>query len=73
MATCSRITVAPFSSTLPQPRGRGQALDRYVELEVAGVGADAAVSGMKAHLRGCPACREEHDELLEFVRLHQGV
>ena len=42
-------------------------LDRYVELEVAGAGADAAVPGLRAHLAGCPACREEHDSLLALV------
>ena len=43
-------------------------LDRYVELEVAGRDADAAVPGLRAHLQGCPACREEHDSLLALVR-----
>ena len=38
-------------------------LDRYVELELAGENADRIVPGMRAHLRGCPACREEHDSL----------
>ena len=38
-------------------------LDRYVELEVAGEDADAAVPGLRAHLDGCPACREEHESL----------
>ena len=38
-------------------------LDRYVDLELAGADADAAVPGMAAHLRGCPACGEEHDSL----------
>ena len=38
-------------------------LDRYVELEVAGEDADAAVPGLRAHLDGCPACREEHQSL----------
>ena len=42
-------------------------LDRYVELEVAGADADAAVPGLRAHLDGCPACREEHDSLLAIV------
>lgn len=45
-------------------------LDRYVELELAGADAAAAVPGMRPHLDGCPACRQEHDELLEFVREH---
>jgi hypothetical protein len=43
-------------------------LDRFVELELAGRDADAAVPGMRAHLRGCPACREEHDSLLDLAR-----
>jgi anti-sigma factor RsiW len=38
-------------------------LDRYVELELSGADADAAVPGMRAHLEGCPACREEHASL----------
>ena len=38
-------------------------LDRYVDLELLGEDADAAVPGMGAHLDGCPACREEHDSL----------
>jgi hypothetical protein len=43
-------------------------LDRYVELEVAGADPDAAVPGLRAHLDGCPACREEHESLLALVR-----
>ena len=46
-------------------------LDRYVELEVAGVDADAGVPGLRAHLAGCPACREEHDSLLALVAADQ--
>ena len=42
-------------------------LDRYVELEAAGADADAAVPGLRAHLEGCPACREEHDSLLALL------
>lgn len=42
-------------------------LDRYVELELAGADAEAAVPGMRAHLEGCPACREDHDSLLALV------
>ncbi len=38
-------------------------LDRYVDLELLGEDADAAVPGMGAHLDGCPACREEHESL----------
>ena len=42
-------------------------LDRYVELELAGEDADAAVPGLRAHLDGCPACREEHASLFAFI------
>jgi hypothetical protein len=42
-------------------------LDRYVELEVAGEDADAAIPGFRAHLDGCPACREEHESLRALV------
>ena len=38
-------------------------LDEYVEVELAGDDADARVPGMRAHLEGCPACRDEHDSL----------
>ena len=43
-------------------------LDRYVELELAGSNADAALPGLRAHLEGCPACREEHESLAALVR-----
>jgi hypothetical protein len=42
-------------------------LDRYVELELAGADADRTIPGMRAHLAGCPACREEHDSLYALV------
>jgi hypothetical protein len=42
-------------------------LDGYVELELAGEDADAAVPGMHAHLTGCPACHEDHESLRAFV------
>jgi hypothetical protein len=42
-------------------------LDRYVDLEVAGHDADAALPGLRAHLDGCPACREEHRSLRALV------
>ena len=38
-------------------------LDRYIELELAGADADAAVPGLRAHFEGCPACREEYESL----------
>jgi hypothetical protein len=45
-----------------------ETLDRYVELERAGVDADAAVPGLRAHLDGCPACHEDHDSLLAYLQ-----
>lgn len=38
-------------------------LDRYVEMELAGADADAAIPGMRAHLEGCSACGEDHQSL----------
>jgi hypothetical protein len=43
-------------------------LDHYVDLELAGSDADHAVPGMRAHLAGCPACREDHESLRDLVR-----
>ena len=43
-------------------------LDRYVELELAGDDAEAVIPGMRAHLEGCPACAEDHESLLAFLR-----
>jgi hypothetical protein len=42
-------------------------LDRYVEAEVAGADPDAVVPRMRAHLEGCPACREDHESLRALV------
>jgi anti-sigma factor RsiW len=47
-------------------------LDRYVELEVAGADADAAIPGLRAHLAGCPACAEEHESLRALVAAERG-
>jgi hypothetical protein len=44
-------------------------LDRYVELELAGADADAAVPGLRAHLAGCPACAEDHESLRALLEL----
>ncbi len=43
-------------------------LDRYVDVTLAGrPDPDEAVPGMRAHLRGCPACAEDFDSLLELA------
>jgi len=44
-----------------------EALERYVELELAGTDADSAVPGLRAHLQGCAACREDHDSLVAYL------
>jgi hypothetical protein len=42
-------------------------LDRYVELELAGRDTETALPGFKAHLDGCPACREDYESLRALV------
>jgi hypothetical protein len=42
-------------------------LDRYVELELAGADPDAQLPGLRAHLAGCQACREEHQSLRDLL------
>jgi hypothetical protein len=42
-------------------------LDRYVELEAAGIDPDARVPGMRAHLEGCPACAEDYESLRDLI------
>jgi hypothetical protein len=42
-------------------------LDQYVDAEVRGADADALLPGMRAHLHGCPACREDHESLRVLV------
>jgi anti-sigma factor RsiW len=42
-------------------------LDQYVDLELKGGAADDQVPGMRAHLRGCPACHEEYASLRALV------
>ena len=48
-------------------------LDQYVELELAGEDPDATIPGLRAHLEGCPACREEHDSLRALVGGEQAL
>ena len=42
-------------------------VDEYVEFELAGLDADRRIPGMRAHLEGCPACREDYESLLALV------
>jgi hypothetical protein len=48
-------------------------LDRYVELELVGADVEAALPGLRAHLDGCPACREEHESLRALVSGEQAL
>jgi len=48
-------------------------LDRYVELELTGRDPDSVMPGLRAHLDGCPACREEHESLRELVGGEQAL
>jgi hypothetical protein len=48
-------------------------IDRYVDLQLAGLDADSAVPGMRAHLSGCPACREEYETLLALAAGERGA
>ena len=42
-------------------------LDEYVDIELAGDDPAARLPGMRAHLDGCPACREDHESLRDLV------
>jgi hypothetical protein len=44
-------------------------VDQYVELELAGKNPAAPYPGLAAHLRSCPACRLDHDGILESARI----
>lgn len=67
------MSATPITGTLRRLLGPGEPevscgvcfaqLDRYVDAEVLGRDADAAVPGMRAHLAGCPACSDEHESL----------
>jgi predicted anti-sigma-YlaC factor YlaD len=47
-------------------------LDEYVERSLAGEDAGAAVPGMREHLEGCPACREDYDSLRALAAAESG-
>ena len=67
------MSATPITGTLRRLLGPGEPevscelcfaqLDAYVDAELLGQDADAAVPGMRAHLAGCPACAGEHDSL----------
>jgi hypothetical protein len=43
-------------------------LGAYVDREVLVGDAEQVMPALAAHLRGCPACAEDHDSLQAFVR-----
>jgi len=47
-------------------------LDRFVEMELAGLDAAAAMPLVQDHLEKCGDCREEYEALLEALRAEQG-
>ena len=71
------MSATPITGTLRRLLGPGEPevtcevcfaqLDAYVDAEVLGQDADAAVPGMRAHLAGCPACADEHESLKALV------
>ena len=68
------MTDAPDLSRLLGPAGPEvgcdacfDELDRYVEAELAGGDPEAAVPGLRAHLEGCHACREDYESLRALV------
>ena len=48
-------------------------LDRFVELELAGRDVESKLPGFKAHLDGCPACREDYESLRALVGGEQAL
>jgi hypothetical protein len=42
-------------------------LDEYAEAEARGSRPAEEMPGMRAHLEGCPACREDLEALLAFI------
>jgi len=42
-------------------------LDEYVGLELAKADMDIRLPGLRTHLDGCPACREDHESLRALV------
>ena len=44
-------------------------LPQYVDLELAGRGADVAVPLFRQHLEQCAVCREEYEMVRELARL----
>jgi hypothetical protein len=46
-------------------------LDRFVDLTLTDGDADRGVPGMRAHLLGCPACRDDYESLLAYAAMDE--
>jgi len=46
-----------------------EALDRFVEAELADAPTGRVAPRLRAHLAGCPACAEEHESLRALLEL----
>jgi len=67
------VTVA--LNTLPDEIGCDecfQEVDRFVELQLAGMDAAHAMPLVQAHLDRCPDCREEYEALLHAMEANEG-
>ena len=72
--TTPTVLGAPLGPAGPESAASSASreLDRYVELELAGGDADAAVPGLRAHLEGCSACAEDRDALRALLLADAG-
>jgi hypothetical protein len=64
----SKVSLGELLRTDPADPGCDagvEIIDQYVELELAGRDAAARFPGLAAHLRRCPACRLDHDGILD--------
>ena len=66
-----KLTLSALLRTDPMDAGCQagfEVIDQYVELELAGQDPGARFPGVAAHLRSCPACRLDHEGILEAAR-----
>ena len=69
-----RLTIAELLQAAPNDIGCEQGfalISEYVDLEVAGGDAAARFPGLALHLATCPACRIDHDAILDAARTEQ--
>jgi hypothetical protein len=49
------------------PTGEEVSCEECFELELSGADADAKIPGLRAHLEGCSACKQDHESLRALV------